>query len=162
MLPEQKLINLANSLDRLGFKVLAGRVASILKVAINPQIETLRKELMSEENPLPRLRVLYSEALNNAENQLVELFNGDRKRARDFLARNPSDLEISPSEEAGLAEEFGQEKVNYYVFGIGNKDVNIVESDVQHLVLELLESHRSLARNKNKKRIKEIFDIYTY
>ncbi len=155
------LANLANSLDKSGSYSAADEVTMLLrKIAISPRLQQLKEELMMDPEPLKKLMQVYLEAQNVTEDSLTKLFQGDAQRAKMFAENYPD--YVPDNIEKELVEEFGQELVDYYLFGIGTDDNYLVVDDVQSVLLDLLEKHRKLVRRRDKRQIKERFGIYTF
>jgi hypothetical protein len=161
----KRLANLANFLDSQGHYTFAKEIDLYLKkTAINytlpPRLETLKKELMRDDNPLAKLKSVYNESLETRSGDLVKLFQGDIQKAKDFEEDFP---DYVPDEvEQSLVDEYGQDNVDLYLFGIGTDVDYLVTDDVQALLLYLLDNHLKLRRRRDKTQIKERFGILSF
>lgn len=129
----------------------------LFKVANRDELDKVYKELMASDRPLYDLYRLFLKSKEQEMEGYIEFFK-DYERARDFYERYcASGLSLEDGLEEELVEEFGQESVDKYIFGIGNE--HLVPDDYQEILLKLLDTHRDLSRRRDKSKIKERFGI---
>jgi hypothetical protein len=159
---KNSLIKLGNLLDQLGQTRSANKITLLLKkIALTPRLENLKVELRSQDQPLAKLMEVYREAESRGRNDLIALFDGDSDRAEDFDSQYPGGY-IPNDVEEDLIREFGQDKVDYHLYGIGTDENLLTVDDVQELLLHLLDTHPRLRRRRDKTQIKERFGISTW
>lgn len=131
----------------------------LIKSANRSELDSVYEEHMKMDKPLSSLHTLYLASQEQEREDLFQLFK-DKARADEFYESHLGGIAMSDEEEAALFEEFGAEAVDRYIYGIGTE--NLVGDDYQEILLKLLDTHPKLKRRRDKRRIKERFDIYHY